>query len=326
MGAGARTTLRSRGTEGSSRSSRAHRHVAGQALPTALAVYDARSGLSRTIAEGNIGATYEPKLSANAKRLVFTDASAESGEHAQIFARSLVDGSTVLVSRASGPDGSRSNGDAFEATVSADGGTVAFSALATNLGAAGRRARIYVRDLGREATSVVHVASDGNTFDPALSADGRFVAFAQRPVDEHGRGSATRATVWRYDRATGRATLISRADGPRGPMAGGLSSQPAISSDGRFVVFASDAGNLSGRKPQGIPGVFLRDTATGRTRLLSTHAPRGTAPGGAPTPVQAVPNGYAPRPARGVPARALTVAPAGEADGWAGRASLVPRA
>src|SRR5438132_752939 len=69
--------------------------------------------------------------------------------------------------------------------VSADGRYVVFSSTATNLlsGGANSKDQILRRDLSTEKTALVSVASNGTSvgnggsFDPIVSADGRFVAF-----------------------------------------------------------------------------------------------------------------------------------------------------
>ena len=77
----------------------------------------------------------------------------------------------------------------------------------------------------------------------------------------------------------------------------------AISDDGRYVVFESDAGNLVPGDVNGHTDVFLRDTMAGTTSLLSVSS--SSAQGAAicrnqldPGPAQHPP---APSPPRGVP-------------------------
>src|SRR5438094_377963 len=76
----------------------------------------------------------------------------------------------------------------------------------------------------------------------ALSADGRFLAFASVatnlvPGDAHGFQD-----VFVHDRMTGHTELVSVAsDGTQG---NGRSFFPALSADGRFVAFVSSATDL----------------------------------------------------------------------------------
>jgi hypothetical protein len=104
---------------------------------------------------------------------------------------------------------------------------------------------------------------------PALSADGRFVAFASRsdalvPGDTNGA-----VDVFLYDRRTGVTTRVSV--GPSGAEATGLrwSADPAVSADGRFVAFSSGAPDLVAGDTNGADDVFVRDVAAGVTTRVS---------------------------------------------------------
>ncbi len=234
---------------------------------TALWLGDRATGTSQLVGRGSAGAIYEPRLSADGRVLAFSAADAGTDGRALVYVRDVATGATTLVSRAGG-DGPSADDDAYEPSVSADGRHVAFTSAAGNLGAQGRRSRIWVRDL-RTGTIEAVSTGRGSAFDPSISADGRYVAWASRPPG--GSDQAGRASVWLHDRATHTSTPISGA-------ADGLSSEPAVSADGTRVVFTSTAGDLDRRKPAGLTGVFLRDLRAGTTTLLSTHAPRTVPP------------------------------------------------
>lgn len=228
-------------------------------------VRDLARSTDRLIGEGSGGAIYEPRLLGDGSGLLVTAADAGSDGHTLVYLRGLATDRTTLVSRATGADGNAATEDAGQPAGSHDGGIVVFASAAPNLGASPGRARIFVRDL-RGATTTPVSPRDAFAFDPAVSADGRFVAYASR------RGSSpTRSSVWLHDRVTGTTTLVSRrADGRP---ADGYNAEPAVSADGRRVAFTSTGARLSPRKGAGLAGVFLFDAATGTTTLLSTHAP-----------------------------------------------------
>ena len=92
-------------------------------------------------------------------------------------------GSTTRVSAAT--DGSQGNGSSFVPAISADGRYVAFYSDASNLVAGDTNGArdVFVRDLQTRETTRVSVSSsgaeaNGDSFAPALSSDGRYVAFS----------------------------------------------------------------------------------------------------------------------------------------------------
>ena len=125
---------------------------------------------------------------------------------------------------------------------------------------------VFVRDLQSGTTQRVSVAADGTQGngggdDPAISADGRYVAF-----DSYASNLVPGDTNDRYDvfvrdlqsRTTQRVSVATD-----GTQANGDSGSPAISSDGRYVAFSSDASNLVPGDTNGEPDVFVRDLRPG---------------------------------------------------------------
>ena len=64
-------------------------------------------------------------------------------------------------------------------------------------------------------------------------------------------------------------TLISRASGPTGAAANDHADAASVSADGRFVVFVSQADNLSAEDNDAVANVFVRDRQAGTTTLVS---------------------------------------------------------
>src|SRR5215211_197992 len=102
-----------------------------------------------------------------------------------VYVRDTQAGVTELVSRSTG--GAAADGDSFSPTISSDGTRVAFESRATNLDPAdqdeGKDVYLHVRATGStilvsRATTSAGAAGDGPSEGPALSADGKQIAFS----------------------------------------------------------------------------------------------------------------------------------------------------
>ncbi|MFO0984811.1 MAG: hypothetical protein U1E76_24305 [Planctomycetota bacterium] len=197
-----------------------------------------------------------------------------------VFVHDLQSGQTVRADVSS--SGEQANQGSFWFTylaLSGDGRTVAFASWSDNLvpGDTNAECDVFVHDLQSGVTSRASVSSSGaeanfGSFGMALSGDGRFVAFdsgASNLVagDANGMGD-----VFRHDRVTGETILVSLSS--QGKQGDGDSYQPWLSADGSVVAFSSTAPDLSADDGNGTPDVFVRELATGTTRLASL-APNG---------------------------------------------------
>jgi hypothetical protein len=123
-------------------------------------------------------------------------------------------GTTELVSAAAaGP----AAGDSATGSISADGNVVAFSSSAPNLvdGDTNRTTDVFVRNFATGQLTRASAKADGSelagpSYAPALSDDGRYLAFASRAPDvTAGAGAAARARIYRKDVFTGAVELVS---------------------------------------------------------------------------------------------------------------------
>ena len=151
--------------------------------------------------------------------------------------------------------------------MSADGRFVAFDFRGTNLplGTTGPSvSAVYLRDRVAGTTVRISPSDVERASAPALSSDGRFVAYQFTA----GLGGRTVQDVALVDRATGALTIADVR--PDGTLPDASSSSPSISDDGRFVLFTSDAADLlgPGQDGNGVADVFVRD----RERALTTRA------------------------------------------------------
>ena len=179
----------------------------------------------------------------------------------------------TVVSRTSG--GVAANGysttEGAGGAISHDGRMAAFESDAANLPHGdGSTFRCYVRNLETGRTRLVSVTSKGvpatgDTASPAISANGRLVAFYG---DGNGLpGANGQGQVWVHDLKTGTTRLASRANNGD-PATGGNSAYPSLSGDGRFVAFESYASNLPGAEAS-TDLVYIRDLKEGKTLVGS---------------------------------------------------------
>jgi Tol biopolymer transport system component len=172
----------------------------------------------------------------------------------------------------------------FDATVSADGRTVAFTSSSTDLvaGFAGGAAEVSVFVFDKTSGAVTLVshraaapaaAGDSNSAGAVLSADGRFVAFGSGAHDLVAGQAAAASNVYLFDRTTATMTLVSHAPGSPLVGAGGDAAEP--SADGAFVYFVSTgAGLVAGvEDANGAEDLFVYDREAVSNRLVTRRDP-----------------------------------------------------
>ncbi len=181
--------------------------------------------------------------------------------------------SLVRVNVSSG--GAQANDGLIDKPVlSADGRFVAFASGATNLvaGDTNDYFDIFVRDRKLGTTSRVSVSSsgaqsNGASFAPTISADGRYVAY-----DSYGTNLASGDTnggsdVFVYDLLARTTVKVSKS--ASGGAANGESAFASISADGRYVAFDSTATNIVPGDTNAHGDVFRWDRTTGKSVRVS---------------------------------------------------------
>ncbi len=173
--------------------------------------------------------------------------------------------------------GAEADGGSQRGKVSADGRFIAFVSDATNLvpGDTNLVADIFVRDLQTGVTTRVSVSSAGdqaNSFsnDPAISADGRFVAFTSHATNLVPSDTNFFSDVFVHDRIAGTTERVSVDSS--GAQANDRSDVPSISSDGRKIAFHSYATDLVAGDTNTHEDVFVHDRKTGATTMVSVSS------------------------------------------------------
>ena len=186
-----------------------------------------------------------------------------------VFLSQVDAGSVIRVSETAAGE---ANGGSFEPRISADGSTIVFTGFATNLlpGVA-TVPQVYRYDVPTGQLSLlVPSAGAGSpyTSSPAVTAGGRFVAYASSTQGEYGDDNYY-GDVFLVDTKTGATEQISVAtDGMPGNF---FSGNPSISLTGQLVAFESEADNLAPDDSNTVFDVFVRDRASKTTRLVSRN-------------------------------------------------------
>jgi LPXTG-site transpeptidase (sortase) family protein len=224
------------------------------------------------------GSSYVLAISTNGRYVAFnSDASnlvtGDTNGAWDIFVRDRIAGNTTRVSVAS--DGTQANADSFGLAISANGRYVAFSSHASNLvtGDTNGRPDVFVYDQQTGKTTRVSVASggiEGNEASgpPSISADGRYVAFSSEANNLVSMDTNNVSDVFVYDRQSNITKRVSMAIGG---VEGDAPSEDitAISADGRYIAFSSEATNLVGGDTNGFMDIFVYDRQIGITTRVS---------------------------------------------------------
>jgi hypothetical protein len=195
-----------------------------------------------------------------------------------VFVRDGQTGATDRVSISTG--GAEGNGDSLDPAISSNAHFVVFDSAATNLvsGDGNGVFDVFLRDLRNGTTERVSVDSSGKEGNdasrhPAVSMGGRYVAFVSSATNLVSGDTNGVADVFVRDRQSGTTERVSVDSS--GNQSDGTSTSCAISSDGRFVAFASVATDLVSGDTNGAFDVFVRDRQNGTTERVSVDSSGG---------------------------------------------------
>lgn len=185
---------------------------------------------------------------------------------ADIFVRDRLLNTTTRVSVSS--SGVQGNGESIYPDMSNDGRYIVFESDASSLipSDVNNTRDVFIRDTVAGTTSIISLSSIGTqtglpNYQPVISGNGRYVAFTsdssnlQVPFIPVQTDTNALPDIYVHDRQTGRTQIVSsRFNGTQG---NGGSRVAAISDDGLFVGFQSDANNLVANDTNNARDVFL---------------------------------------------------------------------
>jgi Tol biopolymer transport system component len=169
---------------------------------------------------------------------------------------------------------------------------VAFVSAAGNLvtGDTNGTNDVFVRDLTANTTSRVSLTasngqSTGSSFEPSISSDGRYVAFRSNGSDLVTGDTNGTQDIFVRDRGvggTGATTVRVSVNGTT--QANGTSFEPAISGNGQYVAFRSNATNLVPGDTNGNQDIFVVNRTTLAVKRVSVTSAGGQGTGDSFTP------------------------------------------
>lgn len=212
-----------------------------------------------------------------------------NGNGFDAYLHDRIDDTTVLLSSAAGTPMTTANGSSEIRAFASGGRYVVVKSFSTNLlpppsSDANGTGDLFLFDtvastrqlVSHTATSTVTTAN-GQATSPAISADGRFVAFIAGGNNlVAGVSDLGQSDAFSFDRDTGVIAWASRARGL--DSATGDSVPAGISDDARWVLYSTTARDvLAGvNDSNGVSDVYLHDRTTGTPLLVSRSAAGAT--------------------------------------------------
>lgn len=227
------------------------------------------------------GSSESPVLSADGRYVAFVSTATLTlnttiGGVRNIFLRDRQSYRTTLVSVDPSGQGS-GNGDSTDPVLTPDGRYLLFTSRASNLVAGSSGQALYLRDLQTNTTRLVSTSpygapANGDSGSAVLSPDGRYVAFQSYASNLVSYVSDTNSTSDIFVRDMKDGGIIAISVNASGLATGnGVSTNPSISRDGRYVCFTSAASNLISGDLNGVRDVFRYDLLLGKMEYVSTE-------------------------------------------------------
>ncbi len=228
-------------------------------------------------------AGYYPVFSPNSSYSVFSSdatnlVAGDTNGVDDVFMKDLQTGSIIRISTDStGVQGNGNSGYFNASSISTDNRYVVFESAATNLvaGDTNGRSDIFLKDIQTNITTRVSTSSTGtqagnDSFNPSISANGRYVAFSSLATNLVAGDTNSVQDVFLKDLQTGVTTRVSTDSS--GGQSNAISVTVSMSDDGELIVFESSATNLVAGDTNGRYDIFLKSVQTGVTTRVSTDS------------------------------------------------------
>ncbi|MEF8756318.1 MAG: hypothetical protein V5B60_20670 [Accumulibacter sp.] len=245
-------------------------------------IMDLRTGVTRCVSTDSTGGPERgtssgASFSADGRYVVYQSSAIGQYFHG-IFVRDLQSGATRRVSTDAAD--LPANGDSSHASFSADGRYVVFQSRGSNLvaGDTNGATDIFVKDLltggiQRVSSDSAGTAGNGRSGSASFSADGQRVVFESEANNLVAGDSNGSSDVFVRDLRTGAIERVSTDFA--GNQVDGGSGSASLSTDGRYLVFASVAPNLVANDTNGCSDVFVKDLQTGAVHRVSASLAGG---------------------------------------------------
>jgi hypothetical protein len=227
---------------------------------------------------GDSATSYQASLSSDGTKAAFTSFAtnldpADTDTNGDIYVKDLSTGELTLASTSDAE--AKGNAFSYEASLSADGSSVTFLSMATNLDPSDTDSvpDVYVKnlatgDLTLASTSDTGTKGNGESFQTFLSSDGARVVFNTFASNIDPADNDSSSDIYVKDVLTGDLTLASTSD--TGIKGNANSGGGVLSADGTKVAFSSDATNLDPSDADSFSDIFVKDLTTGDITLAST--------------------------------------------------------
>jgi len=177
------------------------------------------------------------------------------------------------------PTGVPSNGRSFYSSVSDNGRYVAFESNASDLVSDDTNGLwdIFLYDNQTDSTTLISrntlgLPANGDSRIPSMSADGIFIVYTSAATDLVGTDTNGANDVFLYEIATSITTRVSIDSDQIQAEGDSFLFSNAISNNGRYVVFDSQASNLVAGDTNALKDIFRHDTQTGETIRINVSS------------------------------------------------------